>query len=58
MSLLLLYLGKMRRSAKERQSKPGFLSWAGCNPVTENDPVMKILHEKDIMAIQECSHVV
>ena len=25
------YLGKMQRSAKERQSKPSFLSWDDCN---------------------------
>ena len=36
----------MQRSAKERQSKPGF----------PPPPPMKILHKRDLMAIQECPH--
>ena len=47
------------KSAKERQSKPSFLSWGGLTiRVTKNGPPMKILPEKDQMAIQECPHKV
>ena len=58
MSLLPLYLEKMQRSAKERQNKPGFLSWGGCNHqgYWKCPSPPGILYEKDVMATQECPH--
>ena len=47
----------MQRSAKERQSKPVFcIEGVVTITVTENSPPMKMFHEKDLTAIQECSH--
>ena len=46
-SLLPLYLGKMQRSAKEKQSSQVFcLGVVVTIRVTENDPHMNILHER------------
>ena len=43
----------MQRSAKEKQSTQVFcLGVVVTIRVTENDPPMNILHEKDLMAIQ------